>query len=435
MTAREFLIEQRGILPETLSDFKVRENAEGWLVFPYPEGREKWRFHDSDGRKFKFVGGSISGLFGMDRLEGRKIVFLVEGETDTLRLSQELADDSPAVVVGLPGVNVWKDEYADLFKDADHVFVILDNDQDYNVKAVVEKCWLQIHTALRGKVHRVVLPNDVKDLCEFFEEYPIDVLEELTRRAMSTPLWHYEALDLTKPPADPDWLVDGLLCKGDLGLCIGEPGVGKSWTSMALAVAIAEGSGTFLGRKVSKSPSRVLYVDEENPEPLVPLRLRKLGLTDRGVARFRYLHRQGIRLDKNPGPLLEEALDFNPELIVIDSLTRVHTKDENNAGEMAKLFNDGIVPLARSTGATCLVIHHVNKTESNSSFVRSRGSSDLSGVIDTGWISAVVIVPTYSCSTTSHGWTAEGTTIRYGLVDTPEGNVDLSVITAGRVVF
>ena len=79
----------------------------------------------------------------------------------------------------------------------------------------------------------------------------------------------------------------------------------------------------------------MLYVDEENPEALVPHRLRKLGLTPEGAKNVRYLHRQGVRLDRRPELILDEALDWQPTLIVLDSLTRLHTKDENNAGEIA----------------------------------------------------------------------------------------------------
>jgi hypothetical protein len=37
-------------------------------------------------------------------------------------------------------------------------------------------------------------------------------------------------------------------------------------------------------------------------------------------------------------------MDYNPVLIVLDSLTRLHTDDENAAGAMSKLYNDGIKP-------------------------------------------------------------------------------------------
>ena len=54
------------------------------------------------------------------------------------------------------------------------------------------------------------------------------------------------------------------------------------------------------------------------------------------AANLRFLSNQAIRLDRNPDEFLEEALDYNPTLIVLDSLTRLHTEDENAAGAMSK---------------------------------------------------------------------------------------------------
>lgn len=422
----EFLQNERGITLDTLKRFGVEADVEGGAVFPFPGGI-KTRWHDDDGKRhFKTVKGAELGLFGDKDAVGTEPMFLVEGETDAMRLAQEL--EFKQTVLGLPGINAWKDEYAKTyFNIPETVYVILDNDDDYKVQATVDRTWLQIRKALKGKARRIKLPEGVKDLCEFFDTYDIDALRTLAEERGSH-IWHYDALDLSKPAPPPDWMVDELVCKGDLTMLIGEPGVGKSWISLALAVAVAEGYTTFLGRKLDTASTRVLYVDEENPEALVRHRLKLLGLTETGQENIRYLHRQGIRLDKKPEALLDEALEWEPSLIVLDSLTRLHTKDENHAGEVAALFNDGINPLARETGATTLVLHHVNKGESNSSFSRARGSGDISASIDSG----LDIRP----SDTSGGiniahyksrWILEGAVIRAQIADTPDGNVTIIV--------
>lgn len=169
--------------------------------------------------------------------------------------------------------------------------------------------------------------------------------------------------------------------------------MGKSFISMALAIAIAEGKDEFLGEKLF-SHGKVLYIDEENPEDVVFHRLSCLGLTSTGVSNIHYYHRQHIRLDRGIDNLLDDALVIQPKLIVIDSLTRVHNQDENNAGAMNGLFNEGIIPLARETGAAVLVLHHTNKSDSNSSYTRTRGSSDIGAAIDTGIDIRPIVVPT-----------------------------------------
>src|SRR6266704_2948182 len=151
---------------------------------------------------------------------------------------------------------------------------------------------------------------------------------------------------------------------------------------MALALAIANDGERFLGHVV-REHGRVLYVDEENPEDLIYDRFRKLGLNMSSARNIRYLNNVGIRLDKSDADVLaEEAMDFEPALVVLDSLTRFHTEDENHAGAMAGLFHNAIKPLARETGAAVVLIHHANKTESNSSFRRSRGSGDITASVD-----------------------------------------------------
>lgn len=379
----EFFQDERGIAPETLSAFGVDFPDEDTASFRYPNGT-KYRRQDSNGERrfWSEPKGVELGLFGHTLWDlNDTTVFLVEGETDAMRLYQEL--DGEVDVAGIPGLNSWKPEYADQFKGAHQVYVVFDNDEDYKTQQQAERAWTAIRRSIGfRKVKRIVLPGDVKDLCEFFDKYNVEALELLVKD--NPPMWHYEALDLTRDPGPIDWLVDGLIAKGDISLMIGEPGVGKSWISMSLAVAVAESADVWLGRSLDFASNRVLYVDEENPELLVLRRLRKLGLTDEGIKNIRFLHRQGVRLDRRPELLLDEALDWGADLIVLDSLTRMHTKDENNAGEIAGLFNDGINPLARETGATTLLLHHVTKTESPSAFLRARGSGDISASPDTG---------------------------------------------------
>jgi len=374
---RDFLTKERGLTDETLARFGLGLD-DGVASFPYPKG-DKFRRHDEDGtRHFWSEPKGVSlGLFKSPAM-GTDTAFLVEGETDAMRLWQEAGVD----VFALPGIEAWDDAYASDLQDYEAIFVVLDNDLDYKVQARVENTWHRIRKSLGKRGKRIRLPEGVKDLCEFFDKYNLDALRILAESGNS--VWHYEALDLAKNPGPIDWLVEDLVAKGDLALAIGEPGVGKSWIGMSLAVAVASRWDEWLGRSLHLDGSKILYVDEENPEPLVLRRLHRLGLTQDGMKNIRFLHRQGIRLDRAPELLLDEALDWEPDLIVLDSLTRMHTKDENNAGEVAKLFNDGINPLARETGATTLLLHHVTKTDSSSSFFRARGSGDISASVDTG---------------------------------------------------
>lgn len=424
---------ERGIHPETLEAFRVTsENST--VVLPYATGGAKHRAGIPHGeRKFWFTKGMQPGLFLAPHAESTKTAFLVEGETDTMRLWQEFdgeADKKPMPgIAGLSGVDTWRDELAVYLEPYEAVYVVLDNDQDYMVQGRVENAWRCIRKGLGSKAKRLRLPNGVKDLCEFFELYSLDELRAL----VTTPaagVFHYQSLDVSAPPAPPDWLINGLVCKGDVCLMLGEPGVGKSVVSLSVAVAVAEGFPDWLGHRMHGG-GRVLVVDEENPVDVAHSRLASLGLTERGNRNLRYLSRQGVRVDKFPERILDDAIAFDPTLIVLDSLTRLHTQDENSAGAMAAVFNDGINPLARETGATVLLLHHANKGDGGSAFNRSRGSSDIVASVDTALDVRASAVDGHV--NIVHAKTRRGrrdNTISARIIDKPNGGVDL-IRTAG----
>jgi 5S rRNA maturation endonuclease (ribonuclease M5) len=365
---------ERGITGATLEAFGVESNSDDWMTFPYNNG-ERYR-KMGDKREFRFSKGCKVSLFHPKEVSKETWCILCEGESDTMRLWQE----GYRSVYGLPGFNTFRDEMLEPLRKYERVFVILDNDSDYNVRTTVDNAWGRMRGILGSKARRVSLPDDVKDVCEFFESYTNDTFKSIMRESLNGS-YHYKALDLSVPPPEYEWLVKGLICKGDTTLVVGEPNVGKSWVSLSLAVAMADKKSTWLGHEMNNH-GRVLYVDEENPHDVVYHRLKQLGI--KSFDNLRYLHRQGIRLDRNFDKLLDEAIAYEPSMIVLDSLTRFHTKDENNAGEMASLFNDSINVLCRSTGAAVLILHHTNKSESNSSYVKTRGSSDIGAAIDCG---------------------------------------------------
>lgn len=375
MTVAEWFRNYRGIDGPTLDKFGVTFNPQTERVLiPYkgytkerPDPRRPLKEGE---RRFYLPKGAAPELFNEDEAVGCTTVFLCEGETDTMRLQQELdAEHSPAAAVGIGGINNWRGDFATspAFASAKHVYVILDNDEDYKVQAQTNAAWRQIRQDLGPAARRVTLPSDVKDVCEFFEAYDLETLRLLTKQGPGVSRFRH--LDLTKAPPPPNWLLEGLVACGDVVLTSGASGLGKSWLTMGLAVAVADGHETYLNQPVRKHGT-VLYVDEENPEDVIYHRLRKLGLKNPG--NVRYLWNNALRLDRNPEELLDEALEFQPALIVLDSLTRIHTGEENDAGTMSPLLNDAIRPLARETGAAVMLIHHHGVGGE-----RPRGSSDI----------------------------------------------------------
>lgn len=417
--------EKKGISAETVFDFGVYVDAEGAVCFPYGDYGTKRRFGVPTGdRSFRWSKGVDPQLFNL-RDAMKPNLFLVEGETDTMRLRQEIGENEAVGVIGLPGIETWADYMGAHFANAERVWVILDNDLDYQVAGRVDNAWRSIRTSIGAKAKRVHLPRGTNDVCEFFEDYDMDALRLLVERQPKPGESRFKPLDLTADPPPVRWLVDGMICHGDIHLLIGEPGIGKSWITMALALAIADPERTkFLNRDVTEH-GRVLYLDEENPEDLIYNRLHKLGLTRSVASNIRYLNNLGLRLDKQGDELVEEALDFQPTLIVLDSLTRFHTEDENHAGAMAGLFSNAIKPLARDTGAAVVLIHHANKTDSNSSYKRSRGSGDITASVDAGYDVREVGENSLAVANFKSRRSAQGDTMYVTIKDTGEQSVEL----------
>lgn len=292
---------------------------------------------------------------------------LLEGETDTMATWQAAPDEAKPGIVGLSGLNAWKDRYAEeLFGEAKVVWIVFDNDDPYTDAGEQNaKAKAQIRKALGRKAKVVKLPQGPQDVAEFFQLYDWGAFRVLLKAAME-PKRHYARLDLTKPVPPTDWLVEDLLVSSEATVIAADSGVGKSFIMQALSLAVAGGEEHFLGLKLQKH-GRVLYVDEENSAQLAMQRLAALSKGMFGTTEIpdvvrdnlEYIWYAGVDLANEPEKLLEEAIDLEPELVILDSLSRTALGvDENSNTDMSALFRRALVPLARDTGAAVVVIHH-----------------------------------------------------------------------------
>lgn len=311
-------------------------------------------------------------------------MILLEGESDTMAAWQAAPPEAKKSIVGLSGTGSWgkavreKGGLDALFGQAKVVWVVFDRDDPYSPAAEsTDRAWAEIRNDLGRKAKRVVLPQGITDVAEFFMQYDWAAFRELLQGALQ-PVRHYPRLDLSQPPPPTDWLVEDLLVRGEASALVADGGVGKSMITMALALAVAGGQPTFLGQPL-KRHGRVLYVDEENAADLVLQRLNALGIEEKHWANLDYLWHAGVDLAREPEKLLEEAVDLEPELIVLDSLSRVALGvEENSNTDMSMLFKKGIVPLARETGAAVVVIHHTSASGNG----RPRGATSIRNAAD-----------------------------------------------------
>lgn len=384
--AAHWLETRRGIKPETAAAFGVFTEGRD-LIFPYPEGLRKTRYSveadnpfglEKEGRRFvwKDADGGPAGAGQVPYLppdfEPRERMILLEGETDTMAAWQALPDRlrDKVGIVGLSGTGSWgkavreKGGLESLFGKAKRVFVPFDRDDPYESPegaASVERAWREIRGDLGRKARRVMLPQGVNDVAEFFQQYDWAAFEVLLKAA-GEPKRNYPRLDLTVPAPPTDWLVEDLLVRSEASVLAGDGGVGKSWVMMALALAVAGGEDTFLGLKV-KHHGPVVYVDEESSRELFLQRMHALGFDPKiHLPNLEVIWYQGVDLLNEPEKLLEDVQEIEPVLVLADSLSRVAIgAEENSNTDMTRLIRAGVIPLARDTGAAVLLSHHTDK--------------------------------------------------------------------------
>jgi hypothetical protein len=177
----------------------------------------------------------------------------------------------------------------------------------------------------------------------------------------------------------PKWLVKDLIPEGGLAVVYGQPKSCKTFWALDMALSIAN-ARKFHGLETRHG--RMTYIAAEGG----PARLHERGQAwakahganpDRAV---KWLVTE--RIDLTNGSDVAEfikALDGPRELVVIDTLARCMSGDENVQKDMGA-FVAGCDRIREATGAAVLVVHHEGKDSGKG----ARGSNVLRGAVDTG---------------------------------------------------
>lgn len=189
--------------------------------------------------------------------------------------------------------------------------------------------------------------------------------------------------ELLAAPQPVRWLVRGLLERDTLALLFGDPAAGKSFAALDLAACVATGAA-FHGRPVEAGP--VVYLAGEGHAGIARRLLawsivRRVPL-DRAPL---FVSTTALRLPEDAGTLLGAvdaavaALEAAPVLVVVDTVARHLSGDENDAREAGAFVGALDALRAHCTGATVLAVHHSGHGDKS----RSRGSSAFRGAVDT----------------------------------------------------
>lgn len=180
-----------------------------------------------------------------------------------------------------------------------------------------------------------------------------------------------------------NWLVPGLLPRGETVLLLAPPKCGKTLMSVDLAYCLATGEDYFLNSNEFKtSPGKVLLISvDESPQST------KAKLFNRGFRDDDQNVRVMLDWSINQTKTLEEVLeDFRPDLVIVDSLKRIN--HGSPISENSAEFADNIYTLKElfsRYNAAGVLVHHSSKDKDQQGVYRSRGSSAITGAVWGVW--------------------------------------------------
>ncbi|MCC5620705.1 AAA family ATPase, partial [Nostoc sp. CHAB 5715] len=156
------------------------------------------------------------------------------------------------------------------------------------------------------------------------------------------------------------WLLGGIIAQATTALVIADGGVGKTKWLYDLLHCIASGKN-WNGFPATADGRRVLiYQGDESKNDMLQA-LNKRGFKPGTEVRKRTAVRFGWNTDAMP-ILYEDAAEFKPAIIMIDSLTFVnrHSLYDENRTEYSRPVLE-LNRFAAETGITVVIVHHTNK--------------------------------------------------------------------------
>lgn len=185
---------------------------------------------------------------------------------------------------------------------------------------------------------------------------------------------------LLKSDFKTEWIIQDLLPKGSISILSARPGSFKTWLTLYFAICITQGNKVFDMFPVKKA--NVLIINEEDSKVLIKERLLSLGVSKDTEISFSIMTGFKADNDKSIDTLIKEIKRLKIGVVIIDSLVRIHSGDENSAKDMSNLFSK--ISQLKKLGITVLINHHHRKSQSgqDNDSQSMRGSVDILAALD-----------------------------------------------------
>ena len=198
------------------------------------------------------------------------------------------------------------------------------------------------------------------------------------------PEYRFPSLDLVAlmngEGHDIDWLVEDIWPIGRSLHLHAQRKAGKSLVTLWMACSLAVGRDPFTGMAIT--PQVVGYWDQEMTEDDLRERLIDMGFKAEQLGNLHYyLHQPIPPLDTEKGgmALVSQAVARNETVLIIDTMSRVISGDENSADTYINFYRFTGQPL-KSHGISLLRLDHEGHEAG-----RSRGSSAKADDVDIVW--------------------------------------------------
>lgn len=188
-------------------------------------------------------------------------------------------------------------------------------------------------------------------------------------------------------PEPINFILPGLAA-GTCGAAVSPGGTGKSM--LALQIAMLKSSsekGRLKGLFGEADLLKIAYISAEDPANILHQRIHAVAhapggaMSEKNIDAFHQnckiypVYGSGLDIKTGAGAAFLRSVAEGQQLVIVDTLRRVHTADENSNGEMSQVL--GVAEsIARDTNAAILFLHHVPKSNPNFvNIVSARGAS------------------------------------------------------------
>lgn len=187
---------------------------------------------------------------------------------------------------------------------------------------------------------------------------------------------------------EPAFLVDPIMPLGGTFLLYGREGAGKTQLVMTLIRDLLN-EAPFLDRYRTMRDAKAAYVSFDMPEQMVQDRVGRVLPQIEDPERFALVVRDGpidIKRVKQNEPWVQALRGFEPDIILIDTLRKIHFGDENASHTVAEILYHLRRVFGRHAGIG--LVHHEVKdsffTKDRSDQDRQRGSVGWTADLDLG---------------------------------------------------